>query len=419
VGDIGAYAFGTTSCNIGDANLPWVAASNKHPVIASHAYRLKNGRFEQIGMSWVKHGWGALTLNYCCTCINPNNFEALGVGCSDPYDAGLNGDQGGIINNGDMVSGLGPRSQIKVATGTFPWPYATIGQTGDAIYKRLQIHQADLDPALNPGALYFAECHYVSGADIGSGNGLNSASYRPFTVGTFSSGSWGLTLTGETVQQEPALFAWRDVDGTVAITQADVPGDGHYMMGCKVSDNGNGTWRYEYALYNMTSYRAVRSVRVPVPPGATVTNIGFHDVDYHSGDGFVIGTSFDGTDWPSVFADGAVTWSTSTIAANPNANALRWGTTYNFRFDSNLPPGPRDAALTLFRLGTPASITIGLSAPAQPGDVNFDGLTDIDDLFGVINAWGEGGCPNPCAADLNHDGNVDVDDLFLVINNWT
>src|SRR5688572_2829661 len=71
VGGISAYSIGTTSCNRGDEILPWIANSNQHPVIAQNMYRLKNGRFEQIGMSWLKHGWGALTENLCCTCINP------------------------------------------------------------------------------------------------------------------------------------------------------------------------------------------------------------------------------------------------------------------------------------------------------------------------------------------------------------
>jgi hypothetical protein len=52
---------------------------------------------------------------------------------------------------------------------------------------------------------------------------------------------------------------------------------------------------------------------------------------------------------------------------------------------------------------------------AVPGDVNGDGVVDIDDLLAVISAWGQANSP----ADLNHDGIVDVDDLLLVIGNWS
>ncbi len=93
-----AYDIGTVSCNVGNVNLLWISSTNQHPVIAQNIYRLKNGRLEQLGGSWVKHGFYALTQNLCSTC-NGQGESVLGVGCSDPYDFGLNGQQ----------SSLGPR----------------------------------------------------------------------------------------------------------------------------------------------------------------------------------------------------------------------------------------------------------------------------------------------------------------------
>ena len=60
VSGISAYALGTTSCNIGDEVLAWYdtgANSNQHPVIAQNLYRIKDGRIEMVGMSWLKHGF--------------------------------------------------------------------------------------------------------------------------------------------------------------------------------------------------------------------------------------------------------------------------------------------------------------------------------------------------------------------------
>ena len=64
-------AVGTTSCNNGDVDLNWFAMPNTdHPVIPQNLYRMSGGasnndRFEQIGQSWLKHAFTALTGNAC------------------------------------------------------------------------------------------------------------------------------------------------------------------------------------------------------------------------------------------------------------------------------------------------------------------------------------------------------------------
>jgi hypothetical protein len=69
---------------------------------------------------------------------------------------------------------------------------------------------------------------------------------------------------------------------------------------------------------------------------------------------------------------------------------------------------------------TPNSVVVTYQGVGIPGDVNGDGVVDIDDLFEVVSAWGS--CPDlpaPCPADVTLDGEVNVDDLFLVVTNWT
>ncbi|MGA1225469.1 MAG: dockerin type I domain-containing protein, partial [Phycisphaerales bacterium] len=49
------------------------------------------------------------------------------------------------------------------------------------------------------------------------------------------------------------------------------------------------------------------------------------------------------------------------------------------------------------------------------GDVDGNGVVNIDDLIEVFIAWGD---PFPGAADLNGDGFVDAVDLAQVISGW-
>ncbi|MBU0719376.1 MAG: hypothetical protein KJ749_14105 [Planctomycetes bacterium] len=337
VGDVHAYAIGTDACNIGDERASWIAGTNEHPVIVQNLYRLKDDRFEQVGMSWVKHGFYAVSWDTCGECLDPTDGTELGVGCSDPYSAGLNGVQ----------TNMSLRSDVNAHTGYFPYPW-TAPAPEPVIGKRLQVHATDLDPALNEGALYFLQGHYVMADDAAAGNNDNNASYRPATV----SAAFAVTPVGSTQPGDPAVRAWQDTDPSVTEVAIRVPDEGLFILAGKATDLGAGTWRYSYALQNLNSDRSGRSFTVPLPYGdAAISNIGFHDVDYHSGE------IYDLTDWTAVVEDGAITWSTEQFEFNANANALRFSTLYNFYFDANVAPGTAKITLGLFKPGTPTAVT--------------------------------------------------------------
>ncbi len=404
-GTTASFAIGTTSCNVGDAKLYWESWNNLHPVIGQGFFRLKNGRFEHIGQAWLKHGFTALQQNECCTCTPHGNGTRLGIGCSDPYDASLNGSQ----------SGMGPKFEVNAFTGAYNYPYTGQGQTGNSLYKRLQARIADIDPAQNPGALYFAEGQYVTADDALAGNGMNNASYRRLNQFSFSSGQWRVTFTGDTFREQAAIRAWQDNDPSVTETDVLIPGEGLLLVAAKATDLGNGTYNYEYAVQNLNSDRSVGSFSVPVPDSATVTNIGFHDVPYHSGE------PFDGTDWPGTFAGGAVTWAvTEDYATNPDANALRWGTLYNFRFDCDVAPGTAAVSLGLFKPGTPTSVSTTTVAPGASinGDLNGDCVVDLDDLSIMLTNFGQTSGMTYEDGDIDGDGDVDLDDLSELLINF-
>jgi len=248
------------------------------------------------------------------------------------------------------------------------------------------VHNEDLDEALNPGALYIAELQTTTRDDSDAGNQYNNVSHRMINIGPAPSFMF-LGFAGDTFIQQPALQAWQNHDPAVAIETIQVPDDGRFMLGYKVTDSGKGTWHYEYALYNMNSHRSAKAFIVPVPAGVTLTNIGFHDVDYHSGDG-VGGVTYDGTDWALDTTLGQVRWFTDGVG-NPNANALRWGTLYNFRFDADTPPAPADLTITPYRVGVPLVLTVTALGPSQdpcPWD------TDGDDNVGITESLVAMGC---------------------------
>ncbi len=341
---ITAYSLGIVACNRGDQAVGWAASTNQHPVLAMNLYRLRDGRFEHIGMSWAHHEFFALATNFCFGDCDGQFGDRLGVHCASPQSASSNGAQ----------PSLGPRSQVDASTGAFPYP-PTSSPAPPAIGRRLQVHDADLDPAQNVGALYFVEAQYVASDDALAGTGANNASHRAVAVGPGP--NYPLTVTDVTRAEEPAIRAWRRVQPEVLLVEVDVPGDGRFLVGSLATDQGGGLYQYEYAVQNLTSDRSARSFSIPIPASVTVGAIRFHDVDTHSGEPYAT------TDWTAVTGGGAVDWSTETEAQNPNANALRWGTLYTFGFDASGPPAAREATIGLFKAGAPAAVSAPCIGP--------------------------------------------------------
>ena len=118
---------------------------------------------------------------------------SIGVGCIDTYGAGLNGSRP-----------LGLRSEVNPQTGFFPFPYTNVA-TSNVIDQRMQVDEDDLNPALNPGATYWAEGQYVSDNDALAGLAFNNGSYAPISVG--AAPNYNLTL-GSTVREKFAIQRW-------------------------------------------------------------------------------------------------------------------------------------------------------------------------------------------------------------------
>ncbi|MBI3835012.1 MAG: hypothetical protein HY287_11845 [Planctomycetes bacterium] len=408
---IDAIAVGTVSCNIGTEPLQWEDFTPEHPVIRSGAFRFLNGRFEQIGTSWVKHGFFATNETTDCfgICSTPNiGGYQLNPGCSDLYASFLNG----------SWSYIGPASAVNAFTGTNP---DTSGYAGTRpVDARLQIHYSDLNPSLNLGALYFLQAHYVTADDAAAGNAENNASYRRALV-TYNANqnTYDVNITSSTRQQEPAINAWQEFDPAVVQVNARVPAEGLFIVSARATEVGATFWHYEYAIENLNSDRSGASFTIPLPQHAIVQNIGFHDVDYHSGE------PYSRDNWAATIENNQIAWSCVSYDQNPNANALRWSTLYNFRFDVNSPPDPKmtTATLGLFKPGAPNSITVQTVGPTlEISDCNHNGTEDLCDIdcnnfpfceqpCGFSNDCNHNSVPDECEADCNHNGIADECDI--------
>jgi len=407
IGDISAYAVGTTACNNGTVPLNWIDGTPNHPVIQVSIYRMFDGRMEQLGISFVKHSFASLQGNACgLGCDNNGDFSHLGTGCSDPYGAGLNGSQ----------PDLGPRTEINSWTAQFVYPYTSINQSGNTIFKRIQVKSADMH---SPGALYFAEGQYTIKDEINQTTGVpflndqgvptsyNNASYKQLIIQSNNNAH----TTGGIKREKSALIAWQEnglginiPDPSVTVVTVPVPNEGKIEVASKATDLGDGTWRYDYAVHNQNSHMSVGSFSVP-SAGATSGHY-FHDVDYHDSVDAVV----DGTDWSPVEGANSISWATTPFASDANANAIRWGTTYNYSFVSSAAPTTGDVTVGMWRdpsVSMTATVTVPTANAPCLADIDGSGSLDFFDISAFLGAFNAG---DPIA-DFDNNGSFDFFDI--------
>ncbi|CAN5794225.1 hypothetical protein BH20VER1_BH20VER1_00240 [soil metagenome] len=369
VGSQVGLAVGTTSCNAGNVEFNWFAMPNTdHPVIPQNLYRMSGGptnsqRFEQVGQSWLKHGFTALQENACgFGCTPSGTGSKLGVGCSDPYSASLNASQ----------NGLGSRAWVNPFTGAFPSNARDhTGHSHNGISHRLLVNASDLNTTLNAGATYYAEAQYVTPHEYvwcqnnpGQCNMYNNVSYRRFNVtGTTS---FSFSPVGATVRTTPAIYAWT---GATITRIEPAPGqDGQGFVGYKVTGPDiNGVYHYEYAINNENLDRAIQAFSVPLGCGVEISDIGFSAPLNHPGtlaDATFNNAGYSNAAWTVGQTAASVSWSSETLAQNSNANALRWGTTYSYRFTSLRPPEVKDATIGFYKTGSPITVPVAVPSAA-------------------------------------------------------
>jgi len=441
----------TTACNQGSEIARWIALpSINHPVMTGNLYKLHefngNDRLEQIGYAWIKHGEGSSNDDECgfgCVCTTQNGCSgaSIGPGCSDPYSGGQF-EPCGIFFGPAM---MGPRSAIHPYTGVFPegndlgagggcehnypsanhighnHPISELGFYTLGITHRLQVHDVDLMPDLNKGVRYFGEGLYIVPDEylVNNGTQNNNVSHREVDVtGPDIDGLFVFSALTETFVESPAVDAWPGAQQS--LIEPFPMSDGQSRLAYKVTDLGGGMWHYEYAIYNMNMDVSVGSLSLPVPASTTISNIEFFAPVHHAPE--TNADNYSNNPWVVTQGDGQLTWSTDSFDTDPLANAVRWGTLYNFRFDADSPPQSQLATIGLYKTGGLISVPTLVPQAVGATDCNNNGINDACDLNCALAGCNVTGCgesvdcdgtgvPDECEIDCNGNGVADSCDI--------
>ena len=369
-----AYSFRNTTCNLGNVPVNW------NPVLVENLYQVIDGGIRQLGAGFAVPKTCAINETGCGTC-QATPCGTLGVGCADTS----------AVNDGAFGWG---RWQINGNLGTSaPSPVGPCCEN-PTLAGRVFAQIADLE---NPAGRIIAESIFINEHDQSFGNGGNNASWTEMLVPDhrFPNG------TGVTAVGEPAIFAWQHRYPDVQIEALQVTGEGgpgvHGFMwvGSKATDLGNGFWRYDYAVQNLTSERGVGSFTVSGACGPmSPSQIQFNGAPQHSG------SPYDSAAWIPMHLGAVLTWSTDAFAQNANANALRWGTLHSFSFESAAPPAQGSVELGLFKPGALASIACAALVPFSTGFEYPSFCNALPTSLGIPMALTGTGTPLVAADDL-------------------
>ncbi len=306
--------------NVGQADVPWYVKytadsppynNDQHPFLTWSVYREIDNRFEQIGISGVKHAFFSTNIN--CSCPGGN---ILGVGCGDVYSS---------FNN-DSDSALGPRDEIEADTGVWencgtffdPIPCAGSQQnfSSGSGQHRLSLSPAEIVPNL------YMQAWYLIRDDIDI---FNSMGYRKFSP-TLINTTW--IMNPESVnnfQNGAAIFGYVDPDniGPNEYIQTVETGEGQFTVAVKVIDLGGGLYRYNYAIENFEFDPRFIQYQIPFSSIDLFTNTHFSDPDQDDGNNWVFSVD------------------SSNVSVTGNAqNEQDWGMMFSFSFTTDLPPTP-------------------------------------------------------------------------------
>ncbi len=351
--------------NAGEADVPWFRQfqpaspslyphepRDQHPFLVWNAYRIMDGRIEQLAASGTKHAF--LTINVNCD-LNCGNSNILWPGCEDTYGVG----------NNDTTTYQGPRDEIEASQGlwdsceSFFDPECNDSQSGYAgdWLNRLLVEPEELDHA---AAEYFLDSWYVIQYDVDIWNTMGYHSINPSQGG---SGGYTFNPLGE-FTQGPPLSEWVPEgrgDPMEAHQVIEVPSltpdepypynmpQGHLRVLARVHELDNGLYRYNYAVMNYDFDRGVRSFSIPLAEGVNVSET------WMGGPPDVLTSPWDQRVTPNAVVFSAL-----------DGEHLPWFTLYNFEVVTDT--APVSGGVVGFRASgseEPRAIQVSMPAPGS------------------------------------------------------
>ncbi|MEO6597753.1 MAG: hypothetical protein ABIP94_23655 [Planctomycetota bacterium] len=352
-GEIG-FSARNDMCNPGTVTIPWFAAMQpNHPKFGFIVARESGGQFVQVSnYSFIKHAFTSTnsTSGPCLPCANPGTGTVMGIGCTDAYSAGNNGDRTWLGPATELDPWLGVWNPVgsyfdigDPAQSGYPFPadgIRSLSTTGfDTVKNRVIVQESDLGVA---GASYYYQIHLIhQGEELTKrGNNLRS---RGATF-SWNGSSWATASVGSSVAGS-VLTRWT---GATYNANSNGTDDGQFGVAVKVTGPTNGFYHYEFVVQNIDNNRGGASFRLPICAGGRVQNLGFRDIDANPLN-----------DWTT-----SVT-STEIAFLATAGNSQRWNMLFNFWFDSDVAPASGNASIDEAIPG-PGALTV--TVPTQvPG----------------------------------------------------
>jgi hypothetical protein len=191
---------------------------------------------------------------------------------------------------------------------------------------------------------------------------------------TWNGSSWSPSSSG-TQLVGSVLNRWTNA---VVTSEKNGNDDGRFYVGAVVTNLTPTDWHYEYGVHNRDNMRGGGSLRIPIPAGAMVTNLGFRDID-----------GAGANDWTVQIVGNEVVFSTVN-------NPLQWNQIFNFWFDCNVPPSnSQPVHIDQYLAGTgAATVTVLTKTPLDPCPPASIYCTAKVNSLGCTPAMTLGGAPS-------------------------